>query len=101
MLKLGLISAASYGYMGAPRVSGSNHGTAFATTFNGWEDAQVAQFQGTFVRSQCRLDGARVVRVWDPLPEPARRLAGACSIETVCSSPEETCEGVDAVILID
>jgi predicted dehydrogenase len=101
MLKLGLISAASYGYMGAPRVSGSNHGTAFATTFNGWDDTQAAQFQGTFVRSQRRLDGARVVRVWDPLPEPARRLAGACSIETVCSSPEEACEGVDAVILID
>ena len=101
MLKLGLISAASYGYGGAPRVSGSNHGTAFATTFNGWDDTQAARFQGTFVRSQRRLDGARVVRVWDPLPEPARRLAGACGIETVCSSPEEACEGVDAVILID
>jgi predicted dehydrogenase len=101
MLKLGLISAASYGYMGAPRVSGSNHGTAFATTFNGWDDTQAARFQGTFVRSQRRLDGARVVRVWDPLPEPAQRLAGACSIEKVCSSPEEACEGVDAVILID
>jgi predicted dehydrogenase len=101
MLKLGLISAASYGYMGAPRVSGSNHGTAFATTFNGWDDAQAARFEGTFVRSQRRLDGARVVRVWDPLPEPARRLASACSIEKVCSTPEEACEGVDAVILID
>lgn len=101
MLKLGLISAASYGYAGAPRVSGSNHGTAFATTFNGWDDTQAARFQGTFVRSQRRLDGARVVRVWDALPEAARRLAGACGIETVCSSPEEASEGVDAVLLID
>jgi len=101
MLKLGLISAASYGYMGAPRASGSNHGTAFATTFNGWDETQAARFQGTFVRSQRRLEGARVVRIWDPLPEPAQRLAGACSIEKVCSSPEEACEAVDAVILID
>jgi predicted dehydrogenase len=101
MLKLGLISAASYGYMGAPRASGSNHGTAFATTFNGWDDAQAARFEGTFVRSQRRLDGARVVRIWDPLPEPARRLASACSIDKVCASPEEACDGVDAVILID
>ena len=101
MLRLGLISAASYGYGGAPRVSGSNHGTAFATTFNGWDDTQAARFQGTFVRSQRRLDGARVVRIWDPLPEPAQRLAAACSIEKVCASPEEVCEGVDAVILID
>jgi len=101
MLKFGLISAASYGYMGAPRTSGSNHGTAFATTFNGWDDTQAARFQGTFVRSQRRLEGARVVRVWDPLPEPAQRLAGACGIEKVCFTPEEACEGVDAVILID
>ena len=101
MLKFGLISAASYGYMGAPRTSGSNHGTAFASTFNGWDDTQAARFQGTFVRSQRRLEGTRVVRVWDPLPEPAQRLAAACGIEKVCSTPEEACEGVDTVILID
>jgi predicted dehydrogenase len=102
MLKLGLISAATYGYGGAPRTPGSHHGTAFATTFNGWEDAKVKEHPwGTFVRSQRRLDGARVTRVWDPQQDWARHLANACGIESVCGTPEEACEGVDAVLLID
>src|SRR6185436_10951800 len=86
-LKLGLISAASYGAVGAPRASGSNHGTAFATTFNGWDEAKSKECQGTFVRSGKRLEGARVVRIWDPLREAAEKLAAACSIEKVCATP--------------
>ncbi len=101
MLKLGLVSAASYGHGGAPRASGSNHGTAFATSFNGWDEAKAKEFQGTFVRSQRRLEGARVTRVWDPLREAAERLALACAVEKVCDSPEEACEGVDAALLVD
>jgi predicted dehydrogenase len=101
MIKLGLVSAASYGHGGAARASGSNHGTAFATTFNGWDEARAKEYQGTFVRSQRRLDAARVTRVWDPLREPAERLAAATFIEKVCATPEEACDGVDAVILID
>jgi len=102
MLKLGLISAATYGYAGKPRTPGSNHGTAFATTFNGWDDAKVnGKPWGTFVRSQRRLDGARVTRVWDPQREWAQNLADACGIEKVCASPEEACDDVDAVLLID
>jgi predicted dehydrogenase len=100
-IKLGLISAASSGAAGAPRVSGSNHGTAFATTFNGWDEPRARECQGTFIRSGKRLEGARVVRLWDPLREAADRLAAACSIEKVCATPEEACEGVDAVLLID
>ena len=100
-LKLGLISAASYGAAGAARASGSHHGTAFATTFNGWDEAKAKEYQGTFIRSAKRLDGARVTRIWDPLPEAAERLAAACAIGKVCASPEEACEGVDAVLLID
>ncbi|HEY6166629.1 MAG TPA: Gfo/Idh/MocA family oxidoreductase [Verrucomicrobiae bacterium] len=102
MLKLGLISAATYGRLGTPRTPGSNHGTAFATTFNGFDDAKVkASWQGTFVRSQRRLNGAKVVRVWDPQKEWAQKLADICDIEKVCDSPEEACDGVDAVLLID
>lgn len=101
MIKLGLISAASYGAPGAARAPGSNHGTAFATTFNGWDEAKAKECQGTFVRSGKRLEGARVVRIWDPLREAAERLAAACSIETVCATAEEVCDGVDAVLLID
>ena len=47
MLKLGLISAATYGYMDAPRAPGSNHGTAFATTFNGFDEAKVKAYART------------------------------------------------------
>lgn len=102
MLKLGLISAATYGYLDAPRTPGSNHGTAFATTFNGFDDAKVkALWQGTFVRSQRRLEGAKVMRVWDPQKEWAQKLAEICGIERVCDSPEEACDGVDAVLIVD
>lgn len=102
MLKLGLLSAATYGYLDAPRAPGSNHGTAFATTFNGFDDAKVkASWTGTFVRSQRRLKGAKVVRVWDPQREWAQRLADICGIDRVCRSPEEACDGVDAVLIVD
>jgi predicted dehydrogenase len=101
VIKIGLVSAASYGPPGAARAPGSNHGTAFATTFNGWDEAKAKDCQGVFVRSQRRLDAARVTRIWDPIPEAARKLAAACGIETVCATAEEACEGVDAAILID
>lgn len=102
MLKLGLISAATYGYAGNPRTPGSHHGTAFATTFNGWDEAKVKEKPwGTFVRAQRRIEGARVTRVWDPQREWAQNLADACGIEKVCATPEEACEDVDAVLLID
>jgi predicted dehydrogenase len=101
MLNLGLISAATYGYMGAPRTPGSNHGTAFASTFNGFDNAKVTPHKWTFVRSQRRLEGARVTRVWDPHREWAERLAAACDIPNVCDTAEECSDGVDAVIIID
>lgn len=100
-IRLALISAASYGLPGQPRTSGSHHGTAFATIFNGWDQALAAQFEGTFVKSPTRLEGARVVKVWDPLPAAAEKLAAACSIPEVCPTPADCCQDVDAVILID
>jgi len=87
--------------MGAPRTPGSNHGTAFATTFNDWDEAKVKSHQWTFVRSKRKLDGARVVRVWDPQRDWAQHLADACGIEKVCATPEEVSEGVDAVLIVD
>ncbi|MEW6306335.1 MAG: Gfo/Idh/MocA family oxidoreductase [Verrucomicrobiota bacterium] len=101
MLKLALVSAATYGYLDAPRTPGSNHGTAFATTFNGFDDAKAKQHKWTFVRAQKRLEGAQVTRIWDPQKEWAERLADVCHIPKVCDSPEECAEGVDAVIIID
>jgi predicted dehydrogenase len=100
MLRLGLISAATYG-RNPPRAPGSNHGTAFATTFNGWDEVKAKECAGTFVRSGRRVEGARVVKVWDPDAGAARRLAEACGIEHVAETPEACCEGVDAVLLVD
>jgi len=101
MIRIGLISAATYGYMGAPRTPGSFHGTAFSTTFNGCDAAKAKQYQWTFAAASRQLEGARVVRVWDPDSEWARRLADVCSIERVCESPDECSEGVDAAIVVD
>ncbi len=105
-LRLGFISAASYapsvdGKLGQVRQSGSNHGTAFATIFNGWDEEKATAFEGTFIKSPTRIAGVQVVKVWDPLPAAAAAMAAGCRIETVCQSPEECCDGVDAVILID
>ncbi len=100
-LKLGLISAATYGYMGAPRTPGSFHGTAFATVCNGYDEAKRKQFEGTFVAAQKRIDDVQVVCVWDPVKPAAERLADACGIAKVCDAPEECAEGVDAVLIVD
>lgn len=100
-LRLGMVSAATYGRPGQERKSGSNHGTAFATTFNGWDDRKAAGFEGVFVKSQRRLDSAKVVKVWDSNQQAARAMADACLIDTVTETPEQCCDDVDAVILID
>ena len=100
-LRLGLISAATYGRAGSPRTLGSNHGTAFATTFNGWDEEKSKAWRGVFVRSQRRLAGARVVNVWDPDLNAARQLADICGIARTAATPEEACDGVDAVLIVD
>lgn len=104
-LKLGIISAATYAptYDGtkAERLPGSHHGTAFSTTFNGWDEEKAKQLKGTFVKSGRKLDGARVVKMWDPDKAAARALADVVGIETVTDTPEQSCEGVDAVLIVD
>lgn len=100
-LKIGLISAATYGYMGAPRTQGSNHGTAFATACNGYDEAKRKQFEGTFVAAQKRIEGAHVVKIWDPNKKSAERLADVCGIPTVFDSADECSDGVDAVAIPD
>lgn len=100
-LKLALISAATYGLRGQARTPGSHHGTAFATTFNGWDEEKAKTLKGTFVKSGRKLGGARVVKIWDPDKSAARALADVCSIESVTDTPEQCCDGVDAVLIVD
>ena len=100
-LRLGLISAATYGYMDAPRLSGSNHGTAFATACNGYSETKRKQFEGTFVAARKRIEGVQVVKIWDPVKICAERLADVCGIDKVCDSADECADGVDAVLIVD
>ncbi len=100
-LRIGLISAASYGYIGAPRMPGSNHGTAFATSCNGYDEVKRKRFEGTFVAAKKRLAGAEVVKIWDPVKAAAERLADVCGIAKVCDGADECSEGVDAVVIVD
>jgi predicted dehydrogenase len=101
MMRIGMVSAATYGYMGAPRTPGSFHGTAFSTAFNGYDADKAAQYQWTFAAASRPLPGARVVKVWDPDEEWAKRLADVCSIPEVVGKPEECAEDVDAVVIVD
>ena len=105
MIELGLISAATYGpaYRGqdVPRTPGSFHGTAFASTYNGYDEAEKVRWEWTFAAARRRIEGARVVKVWDPDRTWAARLADACAIPEVCETPEACSEGVDAVIIVD
>lgn len=109
MLKIGLVSAGSYGasYLNpeVPRTPGSFHGTAFACTFNGFDAAKVAELytapKYTFAAATKLIPDCKVVKVWDPLRETAERLAAACSIPEVAETAEACCDDVDAVIIVD
>jgi predicted dehydrogenase len=100
-MRIGLISAATYQYANNPLIPGSNHGTAFATTFNGYDDAEAKKYEWTFVRAKKRIEGAKVVKIWDKEKVWAERLAKVCDIPEVCDSPEECAEGVDLAIIVD
>ena len=104
-LRIGLVSAASYGATYGPdpqpRTPGSNHGTAFATIFNGFDEEKAKAFKGTFVRASKRIEGARVVKIWDPDAVAAKAIADICGIATVAGSAEECVTDVDLALCID
>ncbi|MGY8639938.1 MAG: Gfo/Idh/MocA family protein [Verrucomicrobiales bacterium] len=101
MTRIGLISAATYRYLDQPVRNGSHHGTAFASTFNGFDEAEVKKHEWTFVRAQERIEGAKVVKVWDRDKAWAERLAKACDIPMVTDTPEECSDDVDVCIIVD
>lgn len=109
MLRIGLVSAGSYGPIyhdpEAPRTPGSFHGTAFACTFNGFDPDKVAARytanKYTFAAAAKRLPDCQVVKVWDPLRETAEMLADVCSIPEVTDTAEEASSDVDAVVIVD
>ena len=56
----------SYRGENAPRTPGCFHGTAFSSLYNGYDEAKAKQWQWTFAAARKRLEGARVVKIWDP-----------------------------------
>ncbi len=101
MIKIGLISAATYGYKDAPRTPGSFHGTAFASAFNGYDEEKKNQYEWTFAAASKPFEDTKVVKVWDPHKDWAERLADVCDIPEVVDTPEDCTEGVDAVCIVD
>ncbi len=105
MIKIGLVSAATYGpgYRGkdVSRTPGSFHGTAFASTYNGCDEKKAKQWEWTFVAAEKHIEDAKIVKVWDPHREWAERLAEVCFIPEVAETPEECTTGVDAVVIVD
>ena len=65
------------------------------------EENKLEGIEGSFVKSERRIPGARVTKLWDPDHKAAMKLAHACEVESVAPTPEACCEGVDAVILVD
>jgi predicted dehydrogenase len=104
-MKIGLISAATYGPRyadkNAPRTPGSYHGTAFASAFNGCDVEKAKKWEWTFEAAPRFFSDTQVTKVWDPQPEWAERLAEVCSIPNVTGTPEECCSEVDAVVIVD
>jgi hypothetical protein len=84
MIKIGLVSAATYGpgykEKDAPRTPGSFHGTAFASTYNGCDEKKAKQWEWTFVAAEKHIEDAKVVKVWDPHREWSERLAEVRSV---------------------
>ncbi len=105
MFKLSIISAATYApeYRGEPceRSNGSFHGTAFSTTYNGFDEKAAKQWDWTFVPATKHIEDAQVVKVWDREKVWAERLAEACYIDQVCDTVEECYDDVDAVVIVD
>ncbi len=97
----------------------NGHAAIFAGNFNGWSDDvptpvragnyfdpfyhywQYHRAELTLLSGQPGIvAGATVTRIWSNDPSAASTISTACSIPTVCSTPEQVCEDVDAVMVL-
>lgn len=97
MIRLGMAFGA-----GEQGETGSFHANVWASILNGF-DATRAEAVGwpQIGSDQRRLEGARIVRLWDPSRANAERMAQVYGIEEVCDSPEELAQGVDAALFAE
>ncbi len=95
MIRIGMAFGAA-----EPGQTGAFHANVWAGILNGFdaERAEAEDWPDTGAGHR-RIEGARITRLWDPDRERAERMARVYEIETVCDSPEELAEDVDAGII--
>ncbi|MGI5819869.1 MAG: Gfo/Idh/MocA family protein [Armatimonadota bacterium] len=97
MIRIGITAAVRF-----EGQRGCHHGNAFSSMFNGWDAEKAAELGfPTGGATNDRVEGARVVKIYDEDREGAEMMAQIYDIDEVCDSPEELAEGVDAVIVAD
>jgi predicted dehydrogenase len=84
----------------------TTHGYIFPAMMNGYDPDALKRNSIELVWSifdtggAPSVEGARVVKCFDPDPDLAARVAEACLIDTVCTDISEAYEDVDGVIII-
>ncbi len=97
MIRIGITAAVKF-----EGNRGCNHGNAYSSMFNGWDRAKAEELGfKTGGATDQRLDGARVVKIYDEDREGAEMMSQIYGIDEVVDSPEALTEGVDAVIAAD
>lgn len=97
MIRIGITAAVRF-----EGERGCHHGNAFSSMFNGWDEEKAGELGfRTGGATDQRLEGARVVKIYDQDREGAEMMAQIYDIDEVCDSPEELTEGVDAVVVAD
>lgn len=81
---------------------GSFHGNAWAAALNGVDRERIERAgwndRGT---DQRRVDGGKIVKIFDPNTPNARKMAEAFGIDEVAGSPEDLAEDVDAGLIVE
>jgi predicted dehydrogenase len=84
----------------------TTHGYIFPAMMNGYDPEALQRNSMELVWSifdtggAPSVDGARVVKCFDPDPDLAARVAEACLIDTVCTDIADVYEDVDGIIVI-
>ncbi len=97
MVRIGMLFGA-----GSKGETGSFHSNVWASILNGFDPARAqAEDWPQIGGDQPRIDGGRIVSLWDPDRERARRMARVYGIERACDSPEELADSVDAALFVE
>ncbi|MFP4249549.1 MAG: Gfo/Idh/MocA family protein [Armatimonadota bacterium] len=97
MIRIGITAAVRF-----EGERGCHHGNAFSSMFNGWDREKAAELGfRTGGATDQRIEGARVVKIYDEDRDGAEMMAQIYDIDEVCDSPEELTADTDAVIAAD